>query len=67
MKVVHTYVDKIGIIWKELLYTQYLSAILAKKHYGNISFYGDVEECRQVIDLGLPYDEVNDKIVKRVD
>jgi hypothetical protein len=67
MKVVHTYVDKIGIIWKELLYTQYLSAILAKKHYGNITFYGDVEECRQVIDLGLPYDEVNDKIVKRVD
>ncbi len=67
MKVVHTYVDKIGIIWKELLYTQYLSAILAKKHYGNISFYGDIEECNQVTDLGLPYDEVNNKIVKRED
>ena len=67
MKVVHTYVDNAGVVWKELLYTQYLSAVLAKKHYGNISFYGDVEECKQVIDLGLPYDEVNNKIVKKED
>jgi hypothetical protein len=67
MKVIHTYVDKVGVVWKELLYTQYLSAVLAKKHYGNISFYGDVEECKQISDLGLPYDEVNNKIVKRED
>mgnify|MGYP000615898481 CR=1 FL=1 len=67
MKVIHTYVDKGGVVWKELLYTQYLSAVLAKKHYGNISFYGDVEECKQISDLGLPYDEVNNKIVKRED
>ena len=33
MKVIHTYVDNQSIIWKELLYVQYLSAILAKKHY----------------------------------
>ena len=31
MKVIHTYVDKQNLIWKELFYTQYLSAILAKK------------------------------------
>ena len=30
MKVIHTYVDDQSVIWKELLYVQYLSAILAK-------------------------------------
>lgn len=64
MKVIHTYVDKQHIIWKELLYVQYLSAILAKKHYGNISFYGDEFSCNQVRDLGLPYDEINCEVLK---
>ena len=62
MKVIHTYVDNQAIIWKELLYVQYLSAILAKKHYGNISFYGDSKVCQQLKILGLPYDEINDKL-----
>ena len=67
MKVIHTYVDDHTIIWKELLYVQYLSAILAKKHYGNISFYGDTKVCQQLKILGLPYDEFNDKFVKKTD
>ena len=45
MKVIHTYVDNQAIIWKELLYVQYLNYILLKKHYGNISFYGDNKVC----------------------
>ena len=67
MKVVHTYVDKHNLIWKELIYTQYLSALLAKKHYGNISFYGDNLACKQIKELGLPYDEINSDIVKNKD
>jgi hypothetical protein len=67
MKVIHTYVDDHTIIWKELLYVQYLSAILAKKHYGNISFYGDTKVCQQLKILELPYDEINSKLVKKTD
>lgn len=67
MKVAHTYVDKHSLIWKEILYVQYLSLILAKKHYGNISFYGDEKACQQIKDLELPYDEINSDIVKKED
>ena len=67
MKVIHTYVDNQSIIWKELLYVQYLSAILAKKHYGNISFYGDNKVCQQVKELGLPYDEIISDVVNKSD
>ena len=67
MRVIHTYGDKDGIIWKELLYTQYLSAVLAKKHYGDIVFYGDEQTSKMVKELGLPYSEVNDTILKTTD
>lgn len=67
MKVVHTYIDKHDLIWKELLYVQYLSLILAKKHYGNISFYGDENACKQMREMGLPYDTLNDDITKKSD
>ena len=67
MKVVHTYIDKHDLIWKELLYVQYLSLILAKKHYGNISFYGDENACEQMREMGLPYDTLNDDITKKSD
>lgn len=67
MKVIHTFVEKHKVIWKELMYLQYLSAILAKKHYGNISFYGDEESCKFVRDLGIPYDEINSEVLSGVD
>lgn len=67
MKVIHTFVEKNKIIWKELLYLQYLSAVLAKKHYGNISFYGDEESCKIVRDLGIPYDEINSSVLEGLD
>ena len=67
MKVIHTYVDNQSIIWKELLYVQYLSVILAKKHYGNISFYGDNKVCQQVKVLELPYDEIISDVVNKSD
>ena len=55
MKVIHSYADKQGIIWKELLYTQYLSAVLVKKHYGNVHFYCDEGTTKIYKDLGLQY------------
>lgn len=67
MKVIHTYVNEHGLILKELFYTQYLSAILAKKHYRKISFYGDESSCKQVKDLGVPYDIIDQTILKRRD
>ncbi len=67
MKVVHTFFEKNKIIWKELIYCQYLSALLAKKHYGNISFYGDDYACSQVEKIGIPYDNINSDVLKNVD
>lgn len=58
MRVVHTFAERQNVIWKELLYTQYLSAVLAKKHYGNITFVTTPELAKMVTDLELPYDEI---------
>jgi len=58
MRVVHTFVESQNVIWKELLYTQYLSAVLAKKHYGNITLVTTPQLAKMVTELGLPYDEI---------
>jgi hypothetical protein len=58
MRVIHTYVYNQNIIWKELMYAQYLSAILAKKHYGNITFVTTPELSKLIKTLELPYDEI---------
>jgi len=67
MKVIHTYANQHEVLWKELLYTQYLSAILAKKHYGNISFYCTPKIRKQVEELNLPYDFIDDKTINQQD
>ena len=67
MKVLHSFVDKHNIIWKEILYSQYLSAILAKKHYGNITFVGSPELVKQVKEIGLPYTEHVDNLLHSSD
>ena len=59
MKVIHTFSSK-EIIWKELLYSQTLSALLAKKHYGNIHFFGSEKSVKQVKEAGLRYDTYDD-------
>lgn len=63
MKVVHSFVDSYNCLWKELAYSQYLSAVLAKEHYGNISFYSTPEIVKQVRDLGMEYDDYNESVV----
>jgi hypothetical protein len=66
MKVVHSFSSK-ELIWKELMYTQALSALLAKKHYGNIHFYGTEKLAKQVVDAGLEYDSIDDKVINEDD
>lgn len=73
MKVVHSYVptsyngSKIyPVIWKELMYGQLLSVLLAKREYGNISFYTNKDIAKQVLDIGIPYDEVNTEVLGEV-
>ena len=36
MKVVHSFANEHNVVWKELMYAQLLSSLLAKEHYGNI-------------------------------
>jgi hypothetical protein len=44
MKVVHTYSSR-ELIWKEQMYVMFLSALYAKRHYGNIDLYcSDIQE-----------------------
>lgn len=73
MKVVHSYVptsfngSKIyPVIWKELMYGQLLSVLLAKRAYGNISLYTNTDIAKQVADIGIPYDEVDTTLLQDV-
>lgn len=58
MKVIHSFVSK-DIIWKELAYTQMLSALLAQKHYGNIHFYTTEKHKEQIEAMGVPYTSID--------
>lgn len=73
MKLVHSYVptsfngSKIyPVIWKELMYGQLLSVLLAKREYGNISLYTNEDIAKQVLDIGIPYDEINTEVLGEV-
>ena len=60
MKLIHTYKPiTIGKIDKKLIYQLTLSALLAKRHYGNIVLYTDPETANIVRKVGIPYDEIN--------
>jgi hypothetical protein len=66
MKVVHTFASH-NIIWKERMYIQMLSALYAKKHYGNIHLYTTEMEAKQINEIGVPYTSINIEILKNVD
>lgn len=57
MKVIHTYHSN-EIIWKEQLYIMLLSALYAKKHYGNISLYCSKTQKEQFSKLPKIYSEI---------
>lgn len=72
MQVVHTYIPTVPgeivppIIWKELMYGQMLSALLAQREYGNITLYTNKTIAKQIEEIGVPYNEINTTILNGV-
>jgi hypothetical protein len=66
MKVVHTFASH-NIIWKERMYVQMLSALYAKKHYGNIHLYTTEMEAEQIMKVGVPYTSINTELLNNID
>ncbi len=72
MQVVHTYIPTVPgeivppIIWKELMYGQMLSALLAQREYGNITLYTNRVIARQIEEIGVPYTEINTSLLDGV-
>ena len=66
MKVVHTFASQ-QVIWKERIYAQMLSALYAKKHYGNIHLYTTEKEAEQINKIGIPYDSINTSLLNDID
>jgi hypothetical protein len=73
MKLIHTFVpnkfdlknekDK-TIIWKDLMYVQMLSVLLANREYGGISLYTNNTIKKQILDIGVPYSEIDTDILQ---
>ena len=63
VKVVHSFANQQNVIWKELLYPQLLSALLAKEHYGNIEFHTTKEIAKVIDKLAFPYNSIVTKNV----
>lgn len=65
MRIVHSYIPTYDSnhLWKEAIYVQMLSCLLAKREFGNIHFYTNKDIKKQVLEIGLPYDSINDDIL----
>ena len=57
MKVIHTFVSD-EIVWKEQMYVMVLSALYAKKHYGDIALYCSNNIAKQFSEILPIYDEI---------
>ena len=72
MQVIHNYIPTVPgeivppIIWKELMYGQMLSALLAQREYGNITLYTNKTIAKQIEEIGVPYNEINTTILDGV-
>ena len=58
VKVLHSFANEHNVIWKELMYSQLLSALLAKEHYGNVEFHTTMKIANVVEKLGFPYSNI---------
>ena len=67
MKVVHSFANEHNIVWKELMYAQLLSSLLAKEHYGNIEFHTTNEIANVIDKLAFPYNNIITKNVSSKD
>ena len=72
MKVIHTYIpsnlnsgkDRYKIIWKEIMYVQMLSVLLARREQGGIDLFTNEEIKKQIVEIGLPYDTINTEVLE---
>ena len=64
MKVIHTSYYGRDFLWKEQFYIQLLSALYAKKHYGNIHLYTSKAIQKQFEKVGSPYTSINTELFK---
>lgn len=53
-----------NIIWKDLMYVQMLSVLLAKREYGEISLYTNNTVKKQIVDIGVPYTHIDTDILQ---
>ena len=53
-----------NIIWKDLMYVQMLSVLLAKREYGSISLYTNNTVKKQITDIGVPYTDIDTDILQ---
>lgn len=65
MKIVHSYIPTYDSnhLWKEAIYVQLLSALLAKREFGSIDFFTNKDIKNQILQIGIPYDNINDEIL----
>jgi hypothetical protein len=64
MKIIHTYFQINGRIDQNTLSMMTLSALLAKKNYGNIHLYCDKSTAELVKKIGIPYDTIDLSVLK---
>lgn len=68
MKIVHTFLPITPPrINKQTIYHMTLSVLLAKKFYDNVVLYTNVETAEIVKKIGLPYNEINTKLLEGVE
>lgn len=53
-----------NIIWKDLMYVQMLSVLLAKREHGEISLYTNNTVKKQILDIGVPYTNIDTDILQ---
>lgn len=64
MKLIHTYFQINGSIDQKTISMMTLSALLAKKNYGNIHLYCDDSTAKLVKEIGIPYDTIDVEVLK---
>lgn len=64
MRVIHTWKNTDNTLPKTVAYGQMLSALLAKKHYGNVHLYTTERLAKIVREMGVPYDSINTTLLE---
>ena len=65
MRILHSYIPTWNgdHLTKEIIYVQLLSALLAKREFGKIDFFTNPDIKKQILEIGIPYDNIDDEIL----